>query len=402
METHQPTAQNATPNASAHAAMYAVHAAMILTGVMTALLGPMLPLLSARWTLTDARAGNLFTAQFAASIVGVGLSSVIARRWGYRACLALGVVLEAAGAGLLARASWSLGLTAVCLYGTGLGLAIPIGNLWTAELNPERRAAALNLLNFSWGVGAVGCPFAIAAFQFSHRIPLFLYGMTGALVLMAVLLSRISVDRTGVAQQNQGPSTGSKSVRAWSNPLVPILGALFFIYVGTEASLSGWVASYARRIDPSSQTLWALSPSFFWGMLLLGRALAPGMLRFMRETNLATAGLALASAATLLLISAHSLPAILVAASLAGFGLASVFPTNVALLSRWFGTTASPIASTMFALAGLGGAVLPWLVGIISTRFASLKLGLLVPLVGTLVCLILYFANRTTDALGRA
>ena len=379
--------------------MSAVHAAMILTGVMTTLLGPMLPLLSARWGLTDARAGNLFTAQFAASIVGVGLSSVIARRWGYRACLVFGIILEAAGAGLFAQASWSVGIASVCLYGTGLGLTIPIGNLLTAELNPERRAAALNLLNFSWGLGAVGCPFAIAAFQFSHRIPFFLYGMSGALVLMAVLLTRISVGRAGVAREGAEMASETRGLHTWSSCLVPVLGALFFIYVGTEASLGGWVASYARRIDPGSQTLWALSPSFFWGMLLLGRALAPEMLRFIGETSLASAGLALASGATLLLVFAHGLPAVLIGASLAGFGLASVFPTNVTLLSRWFGTTASPIASMMFALAGLGGAVLPWIVGVISTRFDSLQLGLLVPLAGALACLVLYLGSRSPGLL---
>jgi len=43
----------------------------------------------------------------------------------------------------------------------------------------------------------------------------------------------------------------------------------------------------------------------------------------------------------------------------------------------------------MFALAGAGGATLPWLIGYTSTVAGSLKYGLLVPLFGCIVMLIL-------------
>ncbi|MGC2793539.1 MAG: hypothetical protein WA899_16050, partial [Candidatus Sulfotelmatobacter sp.] len=41
----------------------------------------------------------------------------------------------------------------------------------------------------------------------------------------------------------------------------------------------------------------------------------------------------------------------------------------------------------MFALAGMGGAVMPWFVGLTSTRTGSLRAGLLVPLAGCLAML---------------
>jgi fucose permease len=44
----------------------------------------------------------------------------------------------------------------------------------------------------------------------------------------------------------------------------------------------------------------------------------------------------------------------------------------------------------MFSLASLGGASLPWLVGKVSTRFDSLRIGLTVPLASTMLMLALY------------
>jgi len=373
-----------------------VHAAFVLTGVMTTLLGPMLPVFSARWSLSDSQAGYLFTAQFAASILGVALSSGMVHRYGYRLTIVFGLGFMAVGAGVLAQASWIVGLVSVCVYGFGLGLTIPAANLLIAELHPDRRAAALNLLNFSWGIGAVGCPFVVAALQRSQRTSLLLFGMTVCLALAAIVLGCI---RMPADTKGNSSKVAALDRKIWKNRSVPVLGALFFIYVGTESSIGGWVASYAHRIDAGSGTFWALTPSFFWGALLLGRALAPVFLRHVRETTLASAGLVLASLGVFVLLIANTMALVVAGASLAGLGLASVFPINIAMLSQWFGEMASRIGGVMFALSSLGGATVPWLVGILSSRFGSLRIGLMVPLLGSLTMLFLYLKNRQSHRL---
>jgi MFS transporter, FHS family, glucose/mannose:H+ symporter len=375
-----------------------VHAAFILTGVMTTLLGPMLPLFSARWTLSDSQAGYLFTAQFATSILGVAVSSVMVHRYGYRLTMVCGLGFMALGAGLLAHADWIIGLVSVCVYGFGLGLTIPTANLLIAELHPDRRAAALNLLNFSWGVGAVGCPFVVAALQRSQRTSLLLLGMTLCLALVAISLGSIHLPVDAKRNSPKASATEANN-KIWKSRLVPVLGALFFIYVGTESSIGGWVASYARRIDAGSGTFWALTPSFFWGALLLGRAMAPVFLRRVRETTLASAGLVLASLGILVLLIANTMALVVAGAGLAGFGLASVFPINIAMLSQWFGEMASRLGGVMFALSSLGGATVPWLVGALSSRFGSLRIGLTVPLLGSITMLFLYLKNRQSHRL---
>ena len=82
------------------------------------------------------------------SILGVALSSVLVQRFGYRLTIVLGLGFMALGAGVLAQANWMVAVVSVCIYGIGLGLSIPTANLLIAELHPDRRAAALNLLNF--------------------------------------------------------------------------------------------------------------------------------------------------------------------------------------------------------------------------------------------------------------
>jgi len=214
--------------------------------------------------------------------------------------------------------------------------------------------------------------------------------------LVSISLACIRMPDDSRADSPKAPVFEAK---IWTNRFVPVLGALFFIYVGTESSIGGWVASYARRIDSGSGTFWALTPSFFWGALLLGRALAPVLLRRVRETTLASAGLVVASLGVLVLLIANTMSLLVAGASIAGLGLASVFPINIAMLSQWFGETASHVGAMMFALSSLGGATVPWLVGVLSSRFGSLRVGLTIPFLGCITMLFLYLKNRHSPRL---
>jgi fucose permease len=375
-----------------------IHLDFVLTGVVMTLLGPMLPVLSRRWSLDDTEAGYLFIGQWVTSLFGMLLSGVLVERYGYRVTLILGLLLMALGTAGLEQTSWIAGMASVCIFGAGSGVTTPAANLLIAKSNPARSASALNLLNSSWGVGAMACPFIAALAQRSHHTSYFLYGMAIALLGLAGSLSLIRFTADRGQRSTQSPSRAD--LRVWDNRLVPVIAGLFFVYVGVETSLGGWVASYARRVDPRAVALWAITPSFFWGALLIGRAFAPIALRHLRETKLAKFGVALASVGIIFLLLAKSIAVIMIGASLSGLGLASVFPINVSLLSYWFGDAATRVSGTIFSIGNLGGAAMPWLVGLISTHL-GLRFGFAVPLLGALSMLLFYASPqglRSTDA----
>jgi fucose permease len=374
------------------------------------MLGPMLPLLAMRWRLSDFDAGYLFTAQFLASLVTSAASGVLISRLGYRWALFCSLILMAVGVAMLDQKSWQVGMTAVCIYGAGFGLSSPTGNLWIAEMNPERPAAALNLVNFSWGAGAVGAPLAIAALQRSGHMIWTAYATSAAALMLCIWLASAkfatasnpnkaeAVPQALAEQATTEQERTRRLRREFYSGLV--LCVLFFTYVGTETSIGGWVAVHARRLSVSGGTLWAAIPAIFWGALLLGRASAPILLRRVRQNSLAVGGLILAMAGMAGVLAAHSPEFIAAGAGLAGFGLASVYPINLALLSEWFGGKAPKAGSVIFPASGLGGAILPWLVGLASTYSGGgLRLGLFIPLLGIVLMLGMYLTYvRSTKA----
>lgn len=381
-----------------------LHVDFLLTGIVMTFLGPMLPILSARWSLTDAKSGALIFAQFFSSMFGMLLSGVMVERVGYRLTLILGLLLMASGMALIAFGPWLLGITAICILGLGHGLTTPAGNLRTAEINPRGSASALNVINAVWGVGAMSCPFLVAFAQRAHSTRLFLYGTATALtmLLLALIFTRFVPD-THV----HVPLSSGLASSFWKNPILPVVCLLLFIYVGSETSFGGWVATYAHRIEPSQGSFWVqqlatMTPSFYWGSLLVGRALAPLALRFAHETTVARGGLSLALLGGLALVSAHGLFLVIAGAVLAGFGLASIFPISVSLFPRWFGDSARRASGPVFASGNMGGAILPWVVGGVSTHCASLRVGFFIPLLGVAAMFAFYVANARARDQGQA
>lgn len=371
-----------------------LHVAFVLIGIVNTLLGPILPLLSARWRLDDAGAGALFLVQSAGAIVGSALSGLLIKRFGFLPLLAAGFGLMAASTACLGFESWVAGVLSISGTGLSLGLTIPTINLLISELNIGRRAAALNLLNLAWGVGAVSGPVLVPTLSQSVGFTIALLCVATPLIVIGILIGRSSVllpDAVGA-----GEATRSGVMRLWMTPYALLTAALVFVNIGTESATGGWIASYVQRLGPSSQLSWAVAPSLFWAGLLAGRAAAPFVLRRVRETRMVLVGMFVAVSGLVVILLGTTIVPVLIGVGLTGLGLAPVFPTTIALFTGRFGQDASRLTGTLFVLAGLGAAVFPWLVGLASNHYGALRAGLIVPLVGASVMIVLHAAIMTT------
>ncbi len=367
-----------------------VHVAFVLTGVVTTFLGPLLPALAARWRLADAQTGSFFTAQFMGSLVGAGLTVLILPRRGFRFTLALGYLLMAVGTRGLLSVEWRMALISTVVYGVGLGLAIPASNLLVSAASEGRRAAAVSILNFCWGLGAVTAPLIVAAAERQGTLWRSVATLALVLLLVAAVITIVPV------REAASPSSHPRS--RWRNvsgrKFIVAVAAMFFLYVGIETSLSGWIATLMKRLPTGLAPAWLPAPTAFWSGLVAGRGIAPLALHRFGERSTAVTGLAATVLATGLLMVTSSRQWVLGAILTAGLGLSAVFPITVALLSR-FGEMEQRIAGLMFALAGLGGATVPWFVGLISTAYGSLQAALAIPLLAGVVLLTLHAAGNS-------
>lgn len=339
--------------------------AFALTGAATVLLGPLLPHLSADLTLPDAAAGRLFLAQFLASTAGALLLDRIGARLSLARTLALAYLGVGAGVAALGHAGREAAYVCVAAYGFALGLINPAANRMAGA-----DAAALNLLNMHWSLGAVLAPpvfsWVFATAGVSAALPPF--GLLALLCAVAVL--RLPQAPGGAPRIRPAPALEHRT-SAWPAALS------LFLYVGAETSLSGWLPAFSVRLAAVPLQYGGLPLAVFWASILGGRLLAGLRLGAIAPERLARRASLLALTGFALLLQARRPEVLLAGAILAGAGMAPLFPCVVARFQRRAGAASPALIGRVFACGGLGGVVFPWLAGSISTAAGSLPYGLL-------------------------
>lgn len=366
----------------------------VVCGMVTVLPGPLLPVMAARWGLRDVQSGGFFAAEFLASTV----ASIFSPHW-LRRNLPLGYASMTAGVGLLTVAEQTLGaavghhlaLIAFALIGLGIGLSVTATNLTVGMMagsliGSGERARLISVVNLWWGIGAVVCPWLIAAAERWNYLP-------ALLILLAVAAAGMFA---ALLPQWREPEFGARcatrtSLRSEARVLL-FFAILLFLYVGVETVVGGWITTYAHRFSGMTVAGASLMVSLYWLALLAGRWAGSVALRSIPERTLWLPSIGISFAAVLTLIAPHSQLTVMIAIAAAGAGFGPVFPIG---LSRMLGRLQDHRnTGWVFAMTASGGAVLPWLTGLLSTKTGSLRLGFAVPVVGLAAIFLLVTAEN--------
>ncbi|HMF65131.1 MAG TPA: MFS transporter [Edaphobacter sp.] len=353
----------------------------VVAGLATVMLGPLLPVLVQRWNIQDAQAGTLFTASFAGQLCGAWFA---ARN--LRVSVIFGALLSAAGCIMMIWASFSTAHLALFCIGTGLGAGLTAGNIVVGTSIPALRGRLLAILNVAWGLGAIACPLLVHVSATRNVAPFFLI-VSVALVIASGFAATVpqAVSPAALSEASSSPQSASRMLLL----LVPLLvfGAALPLYIGIENSLNGWLPSYAVRTNPSIQA--STITLCFWTAELAGRLLVAALMSRVGEAILFRLCLtSLIVTEALLCVTVHLSPGSMVAITiLSGLTLAPLYPLTISFLLARTGN--HPGLGPLFALASVGGATLPWLTGVISTEFNSLRSGLAVPAFGAIAFLLL-------------
>jgi len=346
-----------------------------------------LPILAAKFSLNDELAGNFFPAQFTGSLIGTFLTNWFGKSNKFLLASLIGCLLMSAGILMLNFGSYELCLFGFFVNGLGVGLTLPAINMLILELNPERSAGALSILNLFWGLGAIiSQPFVD---DLARGTNIFI-----PTVILTILLFIIGIALAFIPKEiEQKPVAAGEekidfSTPIWTNPIAWLIAFFNFIHVGYESAMGGWLKTYTQRLEDSA-VINLLPPIFwFWIFFAAGRIIAPFFFRFLNENKMLFLSLLTILLGMGILLSAKNIWLLSVGASIAGFGTSSVFPTNMSRFTKTFGPSASRRAMPFFICGTLGATFTTWFIGYISNRYENdLRSGMFI-LLGSVLILI--------------
>ncbi|MFP4322593.1 MAG: MFS transporter [Anaerolineales bacterium] len=342
------------------------YAAFVGLGMASAVLGPTLPGLAAQVGVTIGQIGLLFTVNALGYIVGTLAMGRLYDQMRGHTLMAL--TLAGMGFALLAVPfiPW-LALLVVVVFMWGLtdaGVDVG-GNTLILWQHGDRVEPFMNGLHFAFGAGAFLSPLIIA------QVLVWTDDITGAYAALALVfwgcmlwLGRLP-SPTPRDPDDEAATAGRPAPDV---PLVFLLALLLALYVGAEVGMGGWIFTYAVQGDLLNERDAAYLTSAFWGALTLGRLLSIPVTARVRPWVILLVDLIGILLGLLWLGLVRETWAVWLGVILVGFSMATLFPTVLNFAEKRMRVTGR-VTSYFFFGAGVGGMLLPSLIGLLIERF---------------------------------
>lgn len=349
----------------------------LLAGLGTVLLGPLLPFLAQDWNLTDSQSGLLLLAKF----IGAFLGGVTVPRK-LRLGIFGGMVLACAGFAAFALSNSLLGgCITLFVSGFGLGRIIASTNILAGRRYRTHTGSALASLNFFWSLGAVLTGLLVAALLPPFGLPGPMLWFAGLFLLTG--LGGLLRPRTVSSE----PAAPPETTAALHRGTIAFFAVLLFLYGGLETCLTAWITTFTLRFSDLRLLGGQSGVVLLWAALTAGRALSSVALRYTGERLVQGVGLLVSAVFIALLGYVHHGGLLSLCCILLGLGLSPVFPATFALLMNH--RPSARVAGFILAVSGLGAALFPWLMGVLSTSTGSLRVAMSVPWTLAVVLLLL-------------
>ncbi|MFZ4719593.1 MAG: MFS transporter [Ilumatobacteraceae bacterium] len=346
--------------AERRAAVPAYLLGFVLIGLVLSVAGPGLSHLRDRMGTDDAGIAWVFVGGSLGYIVGSTFAGRLldhgqGHRWW------AGAMLVSVGSILLIAAAPDLPLLVLAFVVSGLasGLGDVSGNTLVMWSRPQGAGALLNALHLCFAIGALAAPVVVnrSIHWFDSLWGVAIPASVLALVGATILLRNPSPRRTRMDVVERSRAGGARSMQ------VVLISLFFFAYVGFETGFVGWIHTYVEQIGYGDAVTATGVVTIFWLGFTLGRVAAIGIARRVSPGWIVASSMAVSVAASVLFAVFPDGGLMLwVVTFVLALSIAPQYASMMAFAESHLALSGRNTA-TMVAASGVGGLLMPWLLG---------------------------------------
>ncbi|KIW12498.1 hypothetical protein PV08_09775 [Exophiala spinifera] len=359
---------SSTPHEPLAFKVVAVMYSWFVTGMHVASIGALLPLIESYYDIKDATAALIFPVGVSGYLIGNSLVHLVHVKFGRRGIAVLGTLPHVVGGIILSsKPGYPFLLAAYFITGFGTGFSDSSFCTWAAVVRGSNKVSGL--IHGSYAFGCVVGPVVVAALEKAGLGWQYFYFVM--LVVFVVetwtLIVAFRHDDAATHHSKLSPKQDPVGGFAGCKEVIFMCGVFFFVIVGIETSLSGWLTSYMERSRHTAPSVAALATSLFWCGMVLGRFCLGPLTRLARLRNVVI--LLICTLIALQLLFRFEGPLALSLCLAAGIGFASgpLFPSAVLTMTAKLPTDIQlPAVALTCAIGQLGGAGAPFVIGIIA------------------------------------
>lgn len=351
--------------------------AFFFSGICVISTGVVVSILQEQYGLAYGVTGTLISVMHIGNLVAGFAAGVLPARIGFRNS----VVLLAAGYAVGYAVMGLSGLVpllaaAFLLVGIAKGVTLNTCTILVGDNSPNR-TTGMNLMHACYALGALLCPFVIAAAQKSGLAPTWVLAMCGVVLWLVFFASPFG----GRAARQSRPKADwgfLRSRRFW------LLTGLIFCQNAAENGVNSWMVTYYKGSGIISGTMSPYTVTVMWSATLVARLLIAFVLPLKKPVR-AMLGMSLGCIVFYgAMMRAHTQTAAMLTLLCFAFSMAGMNPTAVSLAGKMTSVTSMGV---MLPVASGGAILMPWIIGQVAER-VGIGAGMaanVVPCVGLLV-----------------
>ncbi len=352
-----------------------------ISGICVISSGIVVSILQESYGFAYGMTGTLLSLMSVGNLLSGFLTAVLTGKLGMKKTAAILTCGYGIGYLAMGMTTWmAVLMLAFFLLGIAKGCVINTCTILVGD-NSQNRAVGMNLMHGCYALGALLCPFFIAATSsLGPFVSLFVLAVMGGLMWMVFLATPMA--KKGMLKERGTHWSFLKSKKFW------LLTGLLFCQNAAEFSVNGWMVTYFKGRGILSGIFSTYTVTVMWSATLIARLLIAFVVPIKNTYSaLIKMGIGCIIFYLAMMMTESQIPAVLLLFAFA-FSMAGMNPTAVASAGKM--TTAASIG-IMLPVASAGAILMPWIAGVISEH-AGLTIGMasnIVPCIGLLIFSIL-------------
>ncbi|GGH22064.1 MFS transporter [Paenibacillus segetis] len=341
----------------------------LLIGLAHVVVGSIMPDLLLHYGKDYSAGGSLIFAQFAGFLVGVLVSPLLISKFGKRTGLLIAIGLLCLAElcyTMLPPWEWMYLVGSVAGFGFGMIEAV-IGTLIIVAIK-EGTAIAMSRLEVFFGIGALVMPL-LAGWLIQSDIWRYSFLIVCAMAFIMFIfwlkrnfgdLNQLLDSKEEVKQEKKRLLSQYQGVRGL---LLIVFIVFFFLYVGMEMSFVNFLPSLLIEKLGTDKSTAAFSVTLFWIAMTIGRFFAGFIAEKITYSRYVVWSCVISFALISLFAFAKGITMMTVLILLIGLFLSGLFSIALVFANKLLPGSEESTPSMLIASGGVGGAVLPLLMG---------------------------------------
>jgi MFS transporter, FHS family, Na+ dependent glucose transporter 1 len=338
---------------------FGYYGGFIALGISMSALGPTLTTLAENTGTVIAEISVLFLAKSLGYLAGTFLGGRLSDRLPPNALLAITLIGMALMLALTPVLSVLWLLTGVLLIlGIGEGILDVGANTFLIWNHREKVGPWMNGLHFFFGVGAFLCPLIIDWAQIRTGNITWSYWILALMIVPAAMWLLTQKSPRSIVEDEETNGNARTDL-----PLVVLMSAFYFTFMGAELGFGGWIFTYATKLGLANESTARQMNAMFWGALTVGRLLTiPAAAYFNPRTILWTNLIGCVASLALMIAVPDNTLILWVGTFGMGAFMSSMSPTAINFAQTRM-TITGKITGWFLIGGSLGNMFVPWVVG---------------------------------------